>query len=164
MHLFELFDEDFLKYMSMFLALGGILKNNFLTETMLGEPSQFDIASLVNINYDIASTQGLIAALGQISKGVLALASLLAFGSNLLDFGFLPDSDLVPLFWNLTLFSFLFYGAITGLMSKYGLQAILNDLTPEAARSGIIEYVMINYLPDFFLSVIPLYMTFLRLD
>ena len=124
MHLFELFDEDFLKYMSMFLALGGILKNNFLTETMLGEPSQFDI---VNINYDIASTQGLIAALGQISKGVLALASVLAFGSNLLDFGFLPDSDLVPLFWNLTLFSFLFYGAITGLMSKYGLQAILND-------------------------------------
>jgi hypothetical protein len=64
MHLFELFDEDFLKYMSMFLALGGILKNNFITQTMIGEPSQFDIASLVNINYDIAITQSLIAALG----------------------------------------------------------------------------------------------------
>jgi hypothetical protein len=92
------------------------------------------------------------------------LASALAFGSNLFDFALLPDSDLVPFFWNLTLFTFLFFGTITGLMSKYGLQAILNDWTPEAARSGIIEYVMINYMPDFFLSVVPLYMTFLRLD
>ena len=53
MHLFELFDEDFLKYMSMFLALLGVVKNNFITQTMLANPTQFDIASLVNIDYNI---------------------------------------------------------------------------------------------------------------
>ena len=106
----------------------------------------------------------MIATLAQVSKGVLALSSLMAFFSNLLDFSFLPDSDLVPLFWNLSVFTFLFFGTVTGLMQKRGLQAILNDYTPQDARDGIMQYVMSNYLPDFFLGVIPLYMTFLRLD
>ena len=56
MHLFEIFDEDFLKYMAMFLALGGIFKNNFITQTMLANPNQFDISTLINIDYNIQRT------------------------------------------------------------------------------------------------------------
>ncbi len=167
MHLFELFDEDLLRYSALSLALLGLFKNNFLMASFFSQTpiATVDWQSLINIDYDIGRTQNLIGALSQISKGVLFMGSLVAFVANLFDGdSFLPHTDVVPFFWNLTMFTLFFFGTVTGLMQKYGLQTILNDWTPEAARSGIFKYVLINFVPDFFIGVVPLYMTFLRLD
>ena len=48
MHLFELFDEGFLRYSAMFLSFVGLVKNNFLTDTFImgaGLSADNDIAA-----------------------------------------------------------------------------------------------------------------------
>ena len=161
MHLFQLFDENLLRYSAMFLSFVGLIKNNFITETFLAAPAPAQFSP----DYDIAFTQFLIGQMAQVSKGVLAISTFLSFLSSFFDgAGFLPETDLVPFFWNIMMYALMFWGAQLGLMQKYGFQTILNDWAPEAVRAGILKMIVVNFLPDIFTGVVPLFMTFLRLD
>ena len=96
---------------------------------------------------------------------MLSLSTILTFASAFFPgSSFLPQTDFVPLFWNLFTYTLLFFGSIVGLLQKYGLQSILNNWTQTQITNGIMNFLVKNFIPDFFLGVVPLYMTFLRLD
>ena len=146
----------------MFLSLVGIFKNNFVLETYLANPANFDITTLFNIDSNIALTQFLIGEMAMVSKGVLAVSSFVAFISNFFNSNsFLPQTDVVPFIWNLFIFTVTFWGATFGLMQKYGVQSMITGNPP---YTGLLQNLVVNYIPDIFVGILPLYLTFIRLD
>ena len=104
--------------------------------------------------------------MAQVSKGVLAVVSLLSLVINIMNDTSLliPNSDITPLFWYMWTFTLMFFGTTVGLMQKYGLQSMVAGLSGAAIESGLLKEVAANFVPDLFTGVVPLYMTFLRLD
>jgi ABC-type Na+ efflux pump permease subunit len=116
MHLFHVFDENFLRYSAMILSMIGILKNNFITETYFeGTPLS------MNIDNNVYRTHFIVTQLGQFSKGVLTVSSLLAFIAAFFEGETIANTDVTPYFWHMFAFVFFFYGTMAALMEKTGL-------------------------------------------